>query len=60
MRISMIGYGSMGKMITEKLAASDVIETGNIFVANRSKEKLQNVPVPEAPTSFFSACVLWI
>ncbi len=44
MRISMIGYGSMGKMITEKLAASDVIETGNIFVANRSKEKLQNVP----------------
>ncbi|MBO4495204.1 MAG: NAD(P)-binding domain-containing protein [Clostridiales bacterium] len=44
MRISLIGYGSMGKMITEKLAASDEGKNHSFFVANRSKEKLQNVP----------------
>ncbi|MBO4687623.1 MAG: NAD(P)-binding domain-containing protein [Clostridiales bacterium] len=44
MRIGIIGYGSMGRMITEKIAASVVLNAGDIFVANRSKEKLQNVP----------------
>lgn len=44
MKIGIIGYGSMGKMITEKIAASGVLDVGDIFVANRSKEKLQDVP----------------
>ena len=44
MRISMIGYGSMGRMITEKLAASEEGKKHDLFVSNRSKEKLQNVP----------------
>ena len=44
MKISIIGYGSMGKMITEKLTASEQGKIHGFSVANRSKEKLQNVP----------------
>ena len=44
MKIGIIGYGSMGRMITEKIAASGVLNAGDIFVANRSKEKLQTIP----------------
>ena len=43
MNIGIIGYGSMGKMITERIASSGKAPE-KIFVANRSKEKLQNVP----------------
>ena len=44
MKIGIIGCGSMGRMITEKIAASGVLNAGDIFVANRSKEKLQTIP----------------
>lgn len=43
MNIGIIGYGSMGKMITEKIASSGKAPE-KIFVANRSKEKLKSVP----------------
>ena len=43
MNIGIIGYGSMGKMITERIASSGKAP-GGIFVSNRSKEKLQDVP----------------
>lgn len=44
MKIGIIGYGSMGRMITEKIATSGVFNASDIFVANRSKEKLQTIP----------------
>ncbi|MBR5973610.1 MAG: NAD(P)-binding domain-containing protein [Clostridiales bacterium] len=44
MKIGIIGYGSMGRMITEKIAASGSLAAGDIFVSNRSQEKLQNIP----------------
>ncbi|MBR5040616.1 MAG: NAD(P)-binding domain-containing protein [Clostridiales bacterium] len=43
MNIGIIGYGSMGKMITERIASSRKAPE-KIFVANRSKEKLKSVP----------------
>ena len=43
MDIGIIGYGSMGRMITEKIASSGKA-TGGIFVSNRSKEKLRDIP----------------
>ena len=44
MNIGVIGYGSMGKMITEKLASSDLIKPQEIYVSNRTPEKLEDVP----------------
>lgn len=43
MKIGIIGYGSMGKMLLEKLSqAENLTETG-VFVANRTYEKIQHL-----------------
>jgi pyrroline-5-carboxylate reductase len=43
MKVGVIGYGSMGKMLLEKLPSnSDLIE-GKLFVANRSYEKIADL-----------------
>ncbi len=39
-KIAIIGYGSMGRMIFEKILASDLFEPKNIYVANRTFEKI--------------------
>jgi pyrroline-5-carboxylate reductase len=38
--IGIVGYGSMGKMIFEKIVNSKIIEEKNIFVANRTYDKI--------------------
>lgn len=50
MKIGIIGYGSMGKMILEKISESNVVETENIYVANRTYEKIEHL------TSCFNVC----
>ena len=40
MRLAILGYGSMGKMILQKIAASGIVKKDDLFVANRSQEKL--------------------
>ena len=44
MNVGIIGYGSMGKMLADKFAASGNKDIGQVLVANRSKEKLNTVP----------------
>ena len=44
MNIGIIGYGSMGKMLAQKFAASGYSEIQKVLVANRSKEKLNTIP----------------
>ena len=44
MKVGIIGYGSMGKMLADKFAASGDPEVEQVFVANRSKEKLNTAP----------------
>jgi pyrroline-5-carboxylate reductase len=39
-KIGVIGYGSMGKMIFSKLVQSNVVDEYNLFVANRTFEKI--------------------
>ena len=39
-KIAIIGYGSMGRMIFEKLLASSLVEPENIYLANRTFEKI--------------------
>ena len=41
--IGIIGYGSMGKMLFEKYADNDTDFFWDVFVANRTKEKLSDV-----------------
>jgi len=43
MNIGIIGYGRMGKMLAEKFSSSGLSEMENIFVSNRSKDKLKSV-----------------
>ena len=43
MNIGIIGYGSMGRMLTEKFAAAGKPEDGSIFVSSRTKEKLHSL-----------------
>ena len=40
MNVGIIGYGSMGKMLADKFAASGILDLEYVFVTNRSKEKL--------------------
>jgi pyrroline-5-carboxylate reductase len=42
-KIGVIGYGSMGKMILEKFINSRIIEAENIFIANRTYDKIINL-----------------
>ena len=39
-KIAIIGYGSMGRMIFEKLLASSLVEPENMYLANRTFEKI--------------------
>jgi pyrroline-5-carboxylate reductase len=39
-KIGVIGYGSMGKMILSKFVQSNVVDECNLFVANRTFEKI--------------------
>lgn len=40
MKLGIIGYGSMGKMLLWRFSESGVIGEGNLYVANRTVEKL--------------------
>jgi pyrroline-5-carboxylate reductase len=42
-KIGIIGYGNMGKMILSKFVQSTVIDEGNLFIANRTYEKIKNL-----------------
>ena len=44
MKVGLIGYGSMGKMLTGKFAASGKLREGSILVSSRTKEKLKMLP----------------
>jgi len=44
MNVGIIGYGSMGKMLADKFAASENPDLEHVFVANRSKERLSTAP----------------
>lgn len=44
MNVGIIGYGSMGKMLTEKFSASGKPEDGTLFVSGRTKDSLKNLP----------------
>ena len=40
MKIGIIGYGSMGKMIYEKISQSEKLSQIELFISNRTKEKI--------------------
>lgn len=42
MKVGVIGYGSMGKMLLEKFSNSDLID-GKLYVANRNYEKITHL-----------------
>ena len=44
MTVGIIGYGSMGKMLAGKFAASGKPGGGSVLVSSRTKEKLQTLP----------------
>ena len=43
MKIGIIGYGSMGKMLAENFLAAGVADKGTLFLANRTLSKLQEM-----------------
>lgn len=43
MKIGVIGYGSMGKMILEKMSESKTVNRENLYVANRTYEKIEHL-----------------
>jgi len=43
MKIGIIGYGSMGKMYLEKFIETKMVEDSDIFVSNRTYEKIQDL-----------------
>lgn len=50
MNIGIIGYGSMGKMILEKLAESGMIDHRELFISNRRIEKINHL------TELYNVC----
>lgn len=44
MNVGIIGYGSMGRMLLEKFSEANKDGKNKLFVSNRSKEKLADVP----------------
>ena len=40
MKVGIIGYGSMGKMLVDQFAASGKLKNQFLLVSNRTKEKL--------------------
>jgi pyrroline-5-carboxylate reductase len=43
MKVGVIGYGSMGKMLLEKLALNGDLVDGKLYVANRSYDKIADL-----------------
>lgn len=43
MKVGIIGYGSMGKMLLEKLSLNSDLVDGKLYVANRSYEKIADL-----------------
>lgn len=43
MKVGVIGYGSMGKMLLEKLPSNSELIEGKLFVANRTYEKIASL-----------------
>lgn len=43
MKVGVIGYGSMGKMLLEKLSLNSNLIDGKLYVANRSYEKIADL-----------------
>lgn len=43
MKVGVIGYGSMGKMILEKIAESKEIQNKDLYIANRTYEKIAHL-----------------
>lgn len=43
MKVGVIGYGSMGRMLLEKLSSNSELISGKLFVANRSYEKIADL-----------------
>ena len=43
MKIGIIGYGSMGKMLADNFLAAGVADRGTLFLANRTLSKLQEM-----------------
>ena len=41
MNVGIIGYGSMGRMILEKLAESHMVVNENLYISNRTYEKIE-------------------
>lgn len=50
MKVGIIGYGSMGKMILEKLAEAKCVNGEDLYVANRTYEKIAHL------TNIFNVC----
>ncbi len=50
MKVGIIGYGSMGKMILEKIAEAEYVKCEDLYVANRTYEKIAHL------TNIFNAC----
>ena len=44
MKVGIIGYGSMGKMLVDQFASSGKLKNGFLLVSNRTKEKLKTLP----------------
>ena len=44
MNIGIIGYGSMGKMLTERFAESEISKENQLFVSTRTRQKLEHIP----------------
>jgi pyrroline-5-carboxylate reductase len=42
--IGIIGYGSMGKMMVSNLVESKLIKESDLFIANRTYEKMHDIP----------------
>lgn len=50
MKVGIIGYGSMGKMILEKISESKTVKNENLYIANRTYEKISHL------TNIFNVC----
>lgn len=50
MKIGIIGYGSMGKMILEKIAEAKCVKSEDLYIANRTYEKIAHL------TDVFNVC----
>ncbi len=50
MKVGIIGYGSMGKMILEKIAEAKFVECKDLYAANRTYEKIEHL------TAVYNVC----